>query len=371
MPIKTCRFNWLARIRLVAIFLLCISAADLSRAESRKNPILIGGAFALTSYAASFGTAELNGATLAIEETNASGGLAGREIKLLVEDTLSSNRGTVTAVTKLISIDKTKIIIGPTWLDSFAGALPIAARNKVLLITPSAVISILKQNSHDYPLVFSTFFNLDREIQTLIEHIRYEQRKRIALIFDQDPFFEAISKTLRRTAKTAGLSIVQDKTVPIDDIDFRTALVKVRQSNSDGIIFGLTSEGSLLSFLKQRQAFCPEIRLFGIHDVAGFVEQDKFKKLLINTRYAVPAESNPDFSGKYKQRFGTEPILTAANSYDAVKILVQALRQGHETPDAISTYLLKERFNTASFGSTHFNQWGGVESGKFIIKAVK
>jgi branched-chain amino acid transport system substrate-binding protein len=98
--------------------------------------------YALTGFAAPFGVAELNGSTLAIEEFNRTSDIDGKKVKLVVEDTQSTNAQTLNAVRKVISIDKAKIVLGPTWLDSYQAALQMADREKVLLFTPSAAVAV-------------------------------------------------------------------------------------------------------------------------------------------------------------------------------------------------------------------------------------
>ena len=105
----------------------------------------------MTGAAAAFGTAELNGVRLALEEINARGGVNNIPIQLVVENTASSNLQTVNAITKLLAIDKVKYIIGPTWLDSFAGALPVVKSHGAILITPSAAVSVLKKINSNSP----------------------------------------------------------------------------------------------------------------------------------------------------------------------------------------------------------------------------
>lgn len=105
----------------LSTFLIVFAVSSNSLAEVPR--VSLGAALALTGNAAPFGNEELRGAQLAISEVNAKGKII---LELKVEDTASSGLGTVNAVTRLIEIARTKIVVGPTWLDSFQGALPIA-----------------------------------------------------------------------------------------------------------------------------------------------------------------------------------------------------------------------------------------------------
>lgn len=166
--------------------------------------------YALTGFAATFGTAELNGTKLAIDEFNRSSDIDGKKVTLVVDDTQSTNVHTMSAVRKLMSANKAKAILGPTWLDSFQAALPIADREKILLFTPSAAVAVLKKSDTQYPMVFSTYFNLELEIELLLKHLKTEQKKRIMLAFDQDPFFQSMRAMIQARSASLNLEIVSD-----------------------------------------------------------------------------------------------------------------------------------------------------------------
>ena len=167
----------------VAMFLFTNDKGDSTGlVVDNRQPIKIGGAFALTGFASEWGAVERNGAILAIEEINAQGGINGREVKLIVEDTLSDGKGAINAVQKLINIDNVEVIVGPSWLDSFGGAAPIADENNIVFMTPSASIDAIK-SEHSYDYVFSTWYRTDKESEELAKHLSNANKKRIILFF--------------------------------------------------------------------------------------------------------------------------------------------------------------------------------------------
>jgi len=109
------------KLLIIGFFLIFLIACQVQDEEMIK----IGGAFAFTGFASGWGEVERNAISLAIEEINNAGGINGKHVKLIAEDTLSDGTKTVSAVQKLINVDGVKIIIGPTWLDTFGGAAPL------------------------------------------------------------------------------------------------------------------------------------------------------------------------------------------------------------------------------------------------------
>ena len=102
--------------------------------------IKIGGAFGLTGDAAAYGEAEMNATQLEIDEVNTHGGVNGRPLSLVIEDTGSDSNKTVSAVTKLLSIDGVSGVI-ETWADTYGGANPLFDQYNVVMISPSASIT--------------------------------------------------------------------------------------------------------------------------------------------------------------------------------------------------------------------------------------
>ena len=151
-------------------------------AQHETNPIKIGGAFALTGDAAGWGQDEQRAAQLAVDETNALGGIDGRQIMLVSEDTATDSKGTLNAIRKLIDVDHVPAIIGPTWGDSFASiTAPIGEENGVVQITPSGAIEVAEETIN-YTYFFSTYYPLRSEIETHIQFLKAHNYTRVAMI---------------------------------------------------------------------------------------------------------------------------------------------------------------------------------------------
>ena len=335
-----------------------------------EDSLKIGGVFALTGVAAPFGKAELQGVELAVEQVNRKGGVKGRSIELLVEDSQSSAVGTVKAVTHLLTVKRVSMIIGPTWLDSFQGATPIAKANKAILITPSAVPAVFKKAGGEDSHVFSTFFDMQRELEFLIDQMALQKRMKVALLFDEDPFFQWVNTSLREYAKSKGFEIAEEIVVSVGTNDFMPSLTKVSEKGIDAILVGLIDGGSVVGFLKHRQQLIPNIPVFGIHDFDGYLADETLKGLFKNISFAVPVSPHVDFVKAYEARFKEKPKLSASNAYDALMILVETLEKGSEQYELLKEQLSKGSFNTVTFGPATFDALGGMDGGAFELKVV-
>ena len=114
---------------LAGIAFVIIGAANAASAE--KEPVTFGSLVMLTGFLATPGLDMQRGEQIAVDEINAAGGVLGRKLKLIFEDTESTSEKAVEGVRKLIDIDKVKIVIGPysSWAglasgDTSSGAFP-------------------------------------------------------------------------------------------------------------------------------------------------------------------------------------------------------------------------------------------------------
>jgi len=344
------------------------AAPDYEPSGSPKRRVELGGAFALSGNAIAFGVEEQRGALLAIEEVNRQGRL---ELSMTVEDTGSTGLGTTTAVKRLVEARRLDLIVGPTWLDSFQGALPVADRNEALLVTPSAGVLNFKKSAQDFPLAISTYFCFEREIEALLQAVRSKGIDRIAMLFDLDPYFEGMRTLAEKQAASLGITIVYVQSFAPGTSDFRTLLGQVAQRGAQGILFGSVDEQSVLAFLRQRKERLPRLALFGTHDLEAYRQNQAFSSFFKNLSYVIPAGVSPEFVSLYEARFGEVPKMSASNAYDAVMVIAQALDAGNTSPSQIREYLLSHEFYTQTFGRTGFSELGGITQGSFQMVVVE
>lgn len=349
------------------LILLVLGIIFLGRDDSStSNAYRLGGAFALSGFAGTWGEADRNGGLLAIEELQKQG----VDIELIVEDTKSDNRGTLSAVKKLISIDKVDVIIGPTWMDSFTAAVPVSDQEDIIMIAPSAAITAM-ESDEDFQNVFSTWYRSDIEMKLLPEYLEGIGLERVAIIGPIDPFWEDAKENFRKGAGASSIQVVSEESVDSASKDLRTQLAKIKQVDPDVLLFGFSSEENYLSFLSQKELLSPETVLVTTEAVEEFVDNEKYRDFLDGIIFIAPHTDLTDFTAQYQERFEADPLFSASNSYDAVMIIGEALQNTDGSSEAIREYLHNNIFNTTTFGETRFDALGGVTGGSFVIKRIQ
>lgn len=354
---------WLVlAIALVLVF-------SLANTSEKEDIVKIGGAFTLTGEASAWGEMAKNGTLLAIDEINSKNGINGKKIELILEDTQSSNVGTISAVNKLINIDKVSSILGPGWLDVYSGAAPLAEDNNLIFITPDSGISAInKPKIHKN--VFSLWYRTDHSYPALVRYMKSLGIKKIAMVAQNDPFYKDAAENVSKAAKENHIELLEIEFVNSGEADLKTSLLKIKSLDPEALIYGLYDKRATINLLQTAKNIMPNIKLFSDVVIEDFVGTEGFVDLLENNVFITPPSPDKEFRNKFLTRYGKEPTFGASNAYDAAYILVEGLKANSEELD-LNKYFREKYFDTISFGKMTFDEMGGVKTeNRFNLKKV-
>ena len=103
--------------------------------EDQTAPYRIGVLESLTSAGETYGTVAQQSKQMALDEINAAGGINGRMLELVVEDSKCSAQDAITAYNKLTNVDGIKIILGTSCSGAMLGVAPLAEKDGVVLFS--------------------------------------------------------------------------------------------------------------------------------------------------------------------------------------------------------------------------------------------
>ncbi len=357
------------------IGLLLIGMVLVAGCSQQDNTIKIGGAFALTGAAADWGQDELKAADIAIEELNSAGGIDGKQVSMITEDTKSDNTGTLNAIQKLIYVDKVPAIIGPTWGDSFGSIVaPLGEQNKVVQLTPSGALEVA-EDGIDYPYFFSTWYPQKPEVDRHMEFLKSRNYTRVVIIHDQDAFNTKFSQLYAEAAAENGVNITKIFEVPLGTKDFRTVVALAKEYDPDVVVLQIFEIGEIGSAVKNVQELGMNAKVMAtasaqtsnlIESYGDYVEG--------NVIFSYPDSSSVSYSNflrKYSEKYGKEPSgASAAAAYDATRIMLEALKHG-KTGEEIKNLLYSIKINGTIVDELSFNHVGQISSAPFVMKTVR
>lgn len=336
--------------------------------------VKVGAALGLTGFCNTWGEDEQRAIELAIDEANASGGIDGRQITLVSEDTQCDAKGTVSAVQKLLSVDRIEGAIGPTWGDSFSGGDILFNQNKVVAISPSAAMEALAYNHIDTPYFFSTWYPQKAEIDALLAEMQKNGVKTVGLVHDQDSFGLVITNLFKDGASSHGIQIIDEESLPIGDDDFRTTVTKLAAVKPDALFTSFTNTPTKGKFLEQMYQQGTHIQLYSTVDIQDPDVLAQFGSVLNGIIYTAPENSGDEagFDQKFKDKFGVAPTGTSVtNAYDATRALIAALTDHYKNGTDMKTAV--EHVNVVGVTVPHitFNQDHQISDVRFKLRTVR
>lgn len=367
--------NILLPFLLIAVCSIVVMTISCTQNKSDLT-IKIGALFSLTGSGADYGQDEAEATRLAIEEVNKAGGINGKNIELIMEDGPADNVNTsVTAFQKLINVSKVPVVLGPTWDDVAAALAPLADRNKVVVLAPDASGGIEREQNYDY--FFSIFAPEITEMQSLIQFLKSKGVKRVATVYNLDPFSKQWRDTFAEVVKEHNLEITMD--LPVSDPeskDFRTQIARLKNSKVDAIYVEFTSQDTKGPFMRQAK----ELKLASIITSSSTSDTqsllDNYGQYMDGFYIASPKQTDAakDLLKRFESKYGRPAKSPAAPyAYDAARMLVEVLKQGARTGEEIrnALYQIKE-FNGVTAPKISFDKKGRViwPSGVYEIKKV-
>jgi len=331
-----------------------------------RDAITIGAILSLTGDAAAWGIPPRNGAILAVEQINKTGGIHGKKLKLVIEDGACDPRVGVSAINKLIASNKPIAIIGGVCSGVTLAIAPIAQSNQIVLISPASThTSITDLGDFVFRVIpsealrsqiFADYIASLGHITAMVLAINNDSGKGIELNFKN--FF----------AKNGGEVIGSEFYSP-DATSVRTQLTKIRQMKPD-IILAISQVTDAVIVLREAVELNIDIPLFflteALDDPSVIRNAGNAANGATYITFAIDdSKKNQEFQTAYTKRFNKAPNLFAPEAYDAVMIIAQQLSVlMEENKDISAINLERSLYNVSDFdgasGLISFDKNGDV-----------
>src|SRR5262245_56725802 len=220
-----------------ALAALCL-APNLAAAQGGE-PIKIGFGMSLTGPLAANGKQALLGMKIWEEETNAKGGLNGRQVKLVYYDDQSNPSVVPGIYTKLLDVDKVDLVVGGYATNMNAPAMPVVmAKNKPYI----SLFALDVNDEFKYPKYFAVLPTGPETKTSFTEEFfqvgdaQNPKPTTVALAAEDAEFSRNACEGARENAKKFKLKIVYDKTYPPSTTDFSPIVRAVQASNADMVV---------------------------------------------------------------------------------------------------------------------------------------
>lgn len=330
---------------LVGVTMLGSLVAGCGGASTNSKEIKIGANFEMTGGIANFGNQTVNGIKLAIKEANANGGVLGKQLTLVVADNKSEPSEAANAITKLITQDKVKVVLGPVASSNVMATTQIAQDNKIPVITATATNpKVTVDNGQVKSQVFRACF-IDPFQGTVMANFASKSMKaKTAAIYvdNSSDYSKGLAQFFEEGFVKNGGTIVAKEAFLQKDQDFKATLTKIKASNPDVIFIPAYYEevGKISKQARELGLTQPFLGTDGWDDpklveIAGAAALNNG---YFSNHYS-PQDTDPNvvkFVEAYKKEYGQEPSALAALGYDSALMLIDAIkRAGSDDPAKI------------------------------------
>ena len=303
-------------------------------ARTVSEGIPVGFYGALTGSTATFGQSGRKGVLLALEEINARGGVLGDRLALRVEDDRGEPAEAASSVTKLITRDHVVVLIGEAASSRTLAAAPIAQANEIPMITPSSTNpQVTRAGNFIFRMCFTDDFQGEMLARFAVESLR--ARSASFLVDVRSDYSTGLAAAFRKAFTRAGGVVRDEQRYTEGDTDFSAQLTEIKSSRPDVLFVpGYYTEVGLIARQK-KELGVGGVLLGGdgwdsprLTEIAGEAGDGAY----FSNHYS-PEDPSPEtarFVAAYRRRYGEVPDSVAALSYDAGRLVADAIRRAGE-----------------------------------------
>ncbi len=296
----------------------------------------LGGIGPLTTDTAIYGKAAMNGAQIAVDEINAQGGAI--QFQLQAEDDQADPELGVNAYHKLLD-DGAQIIVGSVTSGSGIAVSAETFKDRVFTITPSgSSVDVISGKDNTFQVCFTDPNQGTGSADYIAENL---PGAKVAVIYrNDDAYSQGIRDTFVAEAKAKGIEIVDEETFTKDtQTDFSVQLTSAQNKGADVLFLPIYYQPASVILAQAKQMnFAPTF--FGVDGMDGILTMEGFdtslaEGVMLLTPFSADAEDErtQNFVKKYNELHGEVPNQFAADGYDAVYVIYEAIQAAGVTSD--------------------------------------
>lgn len=334
---------------------------------AEKKPYMIGAVFSVTGGASFLGEPERNTAKMVEEWVNAAGGINGHPLQIIIEDTKTDASQAVLSVSKLLEKDKVIAIVGPSTSGESMAVVPIMEKANTPLISCAAALSIVTPKTEMDRILAARTFEMPKKqnkwifktpqtdtsaVEAIFDQMKKRGISRIAIITVTDGFGNFGRQELTRVAPVYGITVVADERYGPKDSDMTAQLTKIKGTDAQAVVNWSVGPPQVI-VTKNWKQLDMKIPLYQSHgfgskrniELAGGAAEGVLCPL---GRLVVAEKIPPDnpqkliimkYKTEYEKRFNADVSTFGGHAYDAIYMMVDALKAVGENKGKIRDYL--------------------------------
>ena len=340
---------------------------DVISEKSNREVIKLGFIGPLTGDLSNLGQNAQKSVELAVKEINAGGGINGKQIKLLYEDSRCNAKDAINAANKLINFDQVPIIIGGLCSSETLAVAPLAEDSKTVLLSYCSSSPDVT-NAGDF--IFRDYPS-DSFQGVYLADLAYNKLgiKKAAILYCLSDYCIGIRDTFKKRFEELGGTIAIEEGVEQTSRDLKTPLTKIENANVEGVLFFAYTESSVAG-LKQAKELGLSVPILGADAWDDSTIWTTVGNAGEGVLFSTVAPGSKEFQEKLKTTYGIEATTCASQAYDAIGIITEIVNEVGIDREAIKNSLYEIQYQGAS-GTITFDDNGDLETANYVLKKVK
>jgi branched-chain amino acid transport system substrate-binding protein len=331
--------------------------------KAQSGAIKIGHLTPLTGFLGALGEYAVMGMKMAVEEVNAAGGVLGRQLDVMSEDSVNPATAT-TKAQRMLEQDRVEFLMGEINSASAQAIMQVAARNKKLFLQIGARSDVLRgKNCNRYT------FHVDIPVTVMVNAAGqalaregFIKGKRVYALTSDYLFGHDLAKAAKAFITANGGTIVGDDLTATDTTDFSPFLVKIRQAKPDLVATNLGGN-QVTNFVKQYSEFGLPYQVAGFNlntaDAWSAGEGNLAGIWPTVWHHELNTPGSRAFVAAFTKKYGKPPENHAWIEYVSLKIMAQAINatKGTDTEKLIAYFESQVEFDLLKARKGYFRAW--------------
>ncbi len=353
-----------------------LGAPGLLHAQGDK--IKIGHLTPLTGFLGALGEYAVMGIKMATEEINAAGGVMGRQLDVISEDSVNPQVA-ATKAQRMIERDGVAMLMGEINSASALTISQVAARHRMLFMSTGARSDALRNkdcNRYTFHVDIPVTVMVNAVGEALVRDNMVRGKKIYSLTADY-LFGHDLSKAAKKFFAANGGNQVGDELIATDVTDFSPYLLKIRQAQPDLIATNLAGN-QVTNFVKQYAEFGLPYPVVGFNlntADAWAAGEGNLSGIWPTVWYAgLQTPTAEAFTAAFTKKYGKPPENHAWVEYVTLKMLAQAMTatKSTDTDKLIAYFESGVQFDLLKARKGYFRSWDHQlmqEAYPFTVKA--
>jgi branched-chain amino acid transport system substrate-binding protein len=329
-----------------------------------KTEIVVGSIQDLSGPIAGFGKQVRLGMMLRVDEINEQGGINGRKLKLLVEDSGYDPKKAVLAAQKLVNQDKIFIMIGHIGTAQNNAAMPVQFEKNVINFFPITAAREMYEPFHRLKYSFAaTYFDQVRTAMPKL--VKDKGAKKVCIMYQDDEFGLEVLRGGEAALKTMNMDFAEKTSYKRGATDFSSQVARMKASGCDFVLLGTIIRETIGAIAEARKAgFSPTFMGTSasytdlIHKLGGKAMDGLYATMTVQNPYLDEASKPISFwANKYKTKFNEDPTVFSIYGYNAIDAFARAAAKAgpNLTTDTFIKAMDSMSFEPDMFGSAPSN----------------